>query len=94
MTIEVTHEPLDVERGRPSVRRRPWDRKDRTVLLITDGLVAVAAALSVHGAYGRWAVVLALPPAWIAIMLAQRSYDPGVLGLGTEEFRRVVRGAV
>lgn len=94
MTIEVTHEPMDVERGRPSVRRRPRDRRHRTVLLIADGLVAVAAASLVHGAYGRWAVALVLPPAWIAVMLAHRSYDPGVLGLGTEEYRRVVRGAV
>ncbi|CAL9659464.1 hypothetical protein SUDANB145_06920 [Streptomyces sp. enrichment culture] len=94
MTIEVTHEPVDVERGRPRARRRPWDRKYRTVLLIADALAAVVAALSVHGAYGRWAVALVLPPAWIAIMLAHRSYDRGALGLGTEEYRRVLRGAV
>ncbi|MEU4653977.1 sugar transferase [Streptomyces sp. NPDC023723] len=94
MTIEVTHEPIDVERGRPEARRRPWDCKYRTVLLVADGLVAVVAALLIHGAYGRWAVALVLPPTWIAIMCAHRSYDRGALGLGTEEYRRVLRGAV
>ncbi|WP_345622152.1 sugar transferase [Streptomyces ziwulingensis] len=94
MTIEVTHEPIDVERRRPERRRRPWDRKYRTVLLVADGLVAVVAALLIHGAYGRWAVALVLPPTWIVIMLVHRSYDRGALGLGTEEYRRVLRGAV
>ncbi|MEU3696799.1 sugar transferase [Streptomyces griseoviridis] len=94
MTIEVTHEPIEVERRRPETRRRPWDRGYRSVLLVADGLVAVAAALLIHAAYGRWAVALVLPPVWIAIMLAHRSYDRDVLGLGSEEYRRVVRGAV
>ncbi|MEU9350522.1 sugar transferase [Streptomyces griseoloalbus] len=94
MTIEVTHEPADVERRRPKTRRRPWDRGYRRVLLVADGLVAVVAALLIHGAYGRWTVALVLPPTWIAIMLAHRSYDRGALGLGTEEYRRVLRGAV
>ncbi|GGV59213.1 exopolysaccharide biosynthesis polyprenyl glycosylphosphotransferase [Streptomyces griseoloalbus] len=56
--------------------------------------MAVVAALLIHGAYGRWAVALVLPPTWIAIMLAHRSYDRSALGLGTEEYRRVLRGAV
>jgi exopolysaccharide biosynthesis polyprenyl glycosylphosphotransferase len=94
MTIEVTHEPVEVERRRPEVRRRPWERKYRTVLLVADGLVAVVAALVIHAAYGRWAVALVLPPTWIAMMLVHRSYDSGVLGLGTEEYRRVLRGAL
>lgn len=94
MTIEVAHEPTDVERRSPEVRRKPWDRRYRTVLLVADGLVAVVAALLVHGAYGRWAVALVLPPTWIAIMFVHRSYDRSALGLGTEEYRRVLRGAV
>ncbi|MFD8388644.1 sugar transferase [Streptomyces sp. NPDC059680] len=94
MTIEVTHEQLVVEHRRPEARRRHWERKYRTVLLVADGLAAVAAALVIHGAYGRWAVALALPPTWILAMLAHRSYDRSALGLGTEEYRRVLRGAV
>ncbi|MGW7528393.1 exopolysaccharide biosynthesis polyprenyl glycosylphosphotransferase [Streptomyces sp. NPDC054783] len=94
MTIEVTHEQLAVEHRRPEARRRHWERKYRTVLLVADGLAAVAAALVIHGAYGRWAVALALPPTWILAMLAHRSYDRTALGLGTEEYRRVLRGAV
>ncbi|MET8805148.1 sugar transferase [Streptomyces sp. NPDC004546] len=94
MTIEVTHEHLDVEHRRPEVRRRRWERKYRLTLLVADGLAAVAAALVIHGAYGRWAVALALPPAWIVVMLAHRSYDSSALGLGAEEYLRVLRGAV
>jgi len=94
MTIEVTHEQLDAELRRPVARRRPWDRKYRTVLLVADGLAAVVAALMIHGAYGRWAVALVLPPTWILAMLAHRTYDRGALGQGTEEYRRVLRGAI
>jgi exopolysaccharide biosynthesis polyprenyl glycosylphosphotransferase len=94
MTIEVTHEQLVVEHRRPEARRRRWERKYRTVLLIADGLAAVAAGLVIHGAYGRWAVALALPPTWIIAMLAHRSYDRSAFGLGSEEYRRVLRGAV
>ncbi|MEU6064706.1 sugar transferase [Streptomyces sp. NPDC047082] len=94
MTIEVTHEQLVVERRSPEARRRRWEHKYRIVLLVADGLVAAAAAFLVHAAYGRWAVALALPPTWIAAMLAHRSYDRSALGMGTEEYRRVLRGGV
>lgn len=94
MTIEVTHEPLVVEHGSPRVRRRRWAKKYRLVLLVVDGLAAVAAAFVIHVAYGRWAVALVLPPTWIVAMFAHRSYDRSALGLGTEEYRRVLRGAV
>ncbi|MFJ3306731.1 sugar transferase [Streptomyces sp. NPDC086549] len=62
--------------------------------MIADGLAAAAAAFLIHAAYGRWAVALVLPPTWIVAMLAHRSYDRSALGLGTEEYRRVLRGAV
>lgn len=94
MTIEVTHEQVVVEHRRPQGRRRRWERKYRIVLLVADGLAAAAAAFLIHAAYGRWAVALVLPPTWILAMLAHRSYDRSTLGLGTEEYRRVLRGAV
>ncbi|MFJ9711816.1 exopolysaccharide biosynthesis polyprenyl glycosylphosphotransferase [Streptomyces sp. NPDC101234] len=94
MTIEVTHEQSVVERSNPHGRRRRWERKYRIVLLVADGLAAVAAAFLIHAAYGRWAVALVLPPTWIVAMLVHRSYDRSTLGLGTEEYRRVLRGAV
>ncbi|WP_367319232.1 sugar transferase [Streptomyces sp. HUAS ZL42] len=94
MTIEVTHEQLVVEHRTPEARRRRWEQKYRIVLLVADGFAAVAAAFLIHAAYGRWAVALVLPPTWIVAMLAHRSYDRSALGLGTEEFRRVLRGAV
>lgn len=64
------------------------------MLLVTDGLAATAAAFVIHAVYGRWAVALVLPPTWIVAMIVHRSYDRGALGLGTEEYRRVLRGAV
>ncbi|MEV0181910.1 sugar transferase [Streptomyces sp. NPDC050625] len=94
MTIEVTHEQLVVERRSPEARRRRWEQKYRIVLLVADGLAAAAAAFLIHAAYGRWTVALALPPTWIAAMLAHRSYDRSALGVGTEEYRRVLRGGV
>ncbi|MGW2522446.1 exopolysaccharide biosynthesis polyprenyl glycosylphosphotransferase [Streptomyces sp. NPDC001617] len=94
MTIEVTHEHPLVEHRNPQARRRRGERKYRIVLLVADGLAAVAAAFLIHAAYGRWAVALVLPPTWIVAMLAHRSYDRSTLGLGTEEYRRVLRGAV
>ncbi|MEU6773224.1 sugar transferase [Streptomyces sp. NPDC046759] len=94
MTIEVTHEHRVVEHRGPRFRRRRWERNYRIVLLVADGFAAVAAALLIHTAYGRWAVTLALPPMWIVAMLAHRTYDRSALGLGAEEYRRVLRGAV
>ncbi|MFG3200919.1 sugar transferase [Streptomyces sp. NPDC048192] len=94
MTIEVTHEHRVVAHRRPEARRRRWERKYRSILLTADGLTAVAAALIIHGTYGRWAVALVLPPMWIAAMLAHRSYDRSALGAGTEEYVRVLRGAL
>ncbi|MCW2873071.1 sugar transferase [Actinacidiphila oryziradicis] len=95
MTIEqVTHELQLVERRSPEARRRRWERKYRIVLPAADGLAAVVAAFVIHGAYGRWGVALGLPPTWIIAMCAHRAYDRSALGLGTEEYRRVLRGAL
>jgi exopolysaccharide biosynthesis polyprenyl glycosylphosphotransferase len=94
MTIEVTHERVVVEHRTPQARRRRWEQKYRIALLVADGLAAAAAAFLIHAAYGRWAVALVLPPAWIVVMLVHRSYDRSHLGLGSEEYRRVLRGAV
>ncbi|MFD5792104.1 sugar transferase [Streptomyces diastatochromogenes] len=94
MTIEVTHEHLVVERRSPRVRRRRWEQRYRLVLLVADGSAAAVAAFVIHAAYGRWAVALVLPPTWIVAMLAHRSYDRSALGLGAEEYLRVLRGAV
>ncbi|MEV7689698.1 sugar transferase [Streptomyces bungoensis] len=94
MTIEVTHEQIVVDRESPQTRRRRWEQRYRIVLLVGDVLAAAAAALLIHAAYGRWAVALALPPTWIVAMAAHRTYDRAALGLGTEEYRRVLRGTL
>lgn len=94
MTIEVTHEQVVVERTSPEARRRRWEQKYRFSLLVADGFAAAAAAFLIHAAYDRWTVALVLPPTWIATMLVHRSYDRRALGVGVEEYRRVLRGAV
>ena len=95
MAVEpVTHELQVVERRSLRARRRRRERNYTVVLLAADCLAALFAALVVHAGYGRWSVALGLPPAWIAAMCAYRAYDRRALGLGTEEFRRVMRGAV
>ncbi|MFC1432385.1 sugar transferase [Streptacidiphilus sp. N1-3] len=95
MTIEpVTHERYVARHRTLGVRRRRWERKYRVVLLVADAVAAAVAAFVIHGAYGRWSVALAMPPAWIVAMCAYRAYDRSALGLGTEEYRRVLRGAV
>ncbi|MEU3841026.1 sugar transferase [Streptomyces sp. NPDC028635] len=93
MTIEITHEHLVVEHRRPDARRRRWERTYRRALLVADASAALAAALVIHGVYGRWAVALLLPPLWIAAMFAHRAYERGALPLGAEEYLRVLRGA-
>lgn len=94
MTVEpVTHERHVIERTSFGIRRRRWERRYRIVLLLADALASTCAAFAVQAVYGRWAVALALPPAWILAMCAHRAYDRSALGRGTEEYRRVMRGA-
>jgi exopolysaccharide biosynthesis polyprenyl glycosylphosphotransferase len=90
----MTHGLQHTTRTQGSARRRRWLRTYRRTLLAADALAALAAGLLIHNAHRHWALVVGLPPAWLFAMGAYRAYDADTLGSGSEEFRRVLRGAV
>jgi len=79
-----------------------WLRKYVTVLVGLDVLAAsLAAALALTirfgGAPHDQAYIVAsclLPLVWLLVVMAARAYEPRFLGVGSEEFRRVMTGAV
>ncbi|GAB7190138.1 sugar transferase [Kineococcus sp. NUM-3379] len=83
-------------------RRPAWQREYVLTIAALDGLAALLGALTgylvrfggslVPGAPGAsvaWTMVL-LPPVWVFAMLLSRSYEPRFLGVGSEEFQRVL----
>ena len=100
---------LDVVRAEKIARRRAlaaplrsWPRTYVRTLVAADAMVAAVAgvlALSVrfgdapsHSAYVLASLLLPVP--WLVVMAAARAYEQRYLGVGSEEFRRVVTGAV
>jgi exopolysaccharide biosynthesis polyprenyl glycosylphosphotransferase len=57
------------------------------------GLVAYGVRFA-EGASGYVAITIAMPVLWVAVMGLLDCYEPRVLGLGSEEFERVMRGFV
>src|SRR5688500_288314 len=81
-----------------------WHRPYTLILIIMDFLSAILASYlavtfiqkSSSGFQGRenifyFVAFVALPLGWLAILWANGSYDRRYLGLGSEEFKRVVR---
>jgi exopolysaccharide biosynthesis polyprenyl glycosylphosphotransferase len=100
---------LDVVRAEKIARRRAlaaplrsWPRTYVRTLVAADAMVAAVAgilALSVrfgdaptHSAYVLASLLLPVP--WLVVMAMARAYEQRYLGVGSEEFRRVVTGAV
>jgi exopolysaccharide biosynthesis polyprenyl glycosylphosphotransferase len=92
---------------RPHRRVSRWHRPYTAVLLILDYACAVLASwLAVtifeqsnagfQGEQGVFTLVayLALPTAWLIVLWGSGSYDRRYLGLGSDEFKRVVRAFV
>ncbi|GAA4973570.1 sugar transferase [Kineococcus glutinatus] len=92
-------------RARASARRPAWQREYVLTIAAGDAAAALLGALagylarfggeslSAQGAAGTsvaWTMVL-LPPVWVFAMVLSRSYEPRFLGVGSEEFARVVR---
>ncbi|WP_432547381.1 sugar transferase [Kineococcus sp. SYSU DK004] len=87
----------------PAARRAPWQREYTAGLVVSDALAALLAALtgwvvrfgeagaaaSISGVSAAWAL-LVLPPLWVVTMLLFRAYEPRFLGVGSEEFQRVL----
>ena len=82
-----------------------WERDYALALVVVDTAAVMAAAIianrirfgdavpSVEG-FSYSAVPLLLVPAWIAVLLMSRAYEPRFLGTGSEEFRRVFDASV
>jgi exopolysaccharide biosynthesis polyprenyl glycosylphosphotransferase len=92
--------PFRHEQGR---RQQRWVGRYIAVLAVIDavagstaGLVAYAARFgeSTGGASSYIALTVAMPVLWVAVALLLDCYEPRVLGLGSEEFQRVLRAFV
>lgn len=95
--LPVTHERHRVESSyvdHSDIHRPRWRRRHQLVLLATDIVAAVAAALLALRAGGHWPVVLALPAVWAAALAAHRGYAPASFGSGSGLYRHVLRAAL
>ncbi len=88
----------------PQVARRTL-RGHLTALVAVDLAVMVAAVLAAYGlrfgltsvtVNGLWygLIVAAVVGAWLGLVAVQGGYDPRVLGVGAEEYRRVTRATL
>ena len=84
---------------------RPWERSYVATVVILDALAALAAGAAAYAVrfggagtpresvlYG--ALSAALPILWALSMVLGRAYEPRYLGVGFEEFRRVLSSAI
>lgn len=97
--VRVEHPTGDVSVVRESVRR--WETTYIHTAIAADLVVALVAALVAFAArFGSvgptpYIVLSALfPLLWVAALAVNRAYEPRFLGIGSEEFRRVVNAAV
>jgi exopolysaccharide biosynthesis polyprenyl glycosylphosphotransferase len=86
--------------------RLDWRRGYVRSIVAGDALCALAAGLvgyfvrfgdvtpDAAASFQALMVALALPVGWVSAMYLSRSYEPRYLGLGAEEFRRVVAASV
>ncbi len=94
---------------RPLVGLADWERRYRLSLLAVDavavGLAGVVAQLVRFGSDGSpvnlattsvpyWLVAALMVPVWLTVMAVGGGYEPRILGVGSEEFRRVFNAAV
>ncbi|MEZ0491260.1 sugar transferase [Kineococcus sp. TBRC 1896] len=85
----------------PRGQRRPvWQREYSRTIAVSDALAALVGAVLGYllrfgdapypaGPSVAWTMVL-LPPVWVASMLLFRAYEARFLGVGSEEFQRVL----
>jgi exopolysaccharide biosynthesis polyprenyl glycosylphosphotransferase len=102
--------PSGVPRNATWLRRRRlsrWHRPYASALIVMDAVAAALASLTAtsqfskatagfkdaHGLFQIIAYVL-LPLAWIVALWAHGAYDRRYLGIGTDEFKRVIRASI
>jgi exopolysaccharide biosynthesis polyprenyl glycosylphosphotransferase len=94
---------------RPWVGLAGWERRYGVALLVVDALaVGLAGAVAQAVRFGSpgspvnlaatsvpyWLVAAVMVPVWLTVMAVGGGYEPRVLGVGSEEFRRVFNAAV
>jgi len=96
-----TDRVLRTTRSRRAVRDRlSFLRRYGRVLAVAEGVIAALAVLVYSSGYaGRvdraaWLQVVALGLGWPATLALLRAYEPRFLGLGSEEYRRVVHAGL
>ncbi|WP_432507552.1 sugar transferase [Kineococcus arenarius] len=87
-----------------ATRRAVWQREYVRTLVVSDAVAALVGALlgwaarfgssplhlgTTSGQAVLWLMAL-LPPIWVAAMGLMRAYEPRFLGVGSEEFQRVL----
>jgi exopolysaccharide biosynthesis polyprenyl glycosylphosphotransferase len=102
MTVSGRPEQV-LARPVPAGRRSlPWVARYQRMMVAVDaacGLLAGAAALLGRFS-GAWhpslylAVTAGLPLVWVACVAMLGGYDPRIIGLGSEEFRRIINAAI
>ena len=88
--------------GRARRLTRRWERTYVAALIVVDGCAASAAGMIAYASRfthrddGHWYVLLGalLPTLWLACVGANRAYESRYLGVGSEEFRRIMTAAV
>ncbi len=94
--------------ARPAARRAKWHRYYVLCLILTDVLCAVAATHTAVSIFTNDRVTagfdddrvfqliayVGLPLGWLLLLWANGAYDRRVVGIGTEEFKRVFRAAI
>ncbi len=83
-----------------ATKARGWVRRYVASLVVIDAMAAVIAAVTAYevrfnaGESGYLAFSLGLPVLWVGTVGLARAYEAQVLGLGSEEFQRVVQAFV
>ena len=87
---------------RVGTSRRTWERRYVVAVVGASALIAVIKANMRYGGHPlasqplwqRGAVTATLVLMWLAAIAASRSYEPRFLGLGSEEYRRILVAAL
>lgn len=87
-------------------RAQGWVRTYRALLIVLDlvacataGLIAIeiweqAPSGFISVAFLTWIAVIGLPTAWVLVLWGHGAYDSRYLGIGSDEFKRVLKAVV
>jgi exopolysaccharide biosynthesis polyprenyl glycosylphosphotransferase len=93
-------------RTRPTARLQTWARSYRFLLVILDLVACAAAGLWAVDQFPQlqfakipqelliWTAVIGLPVFWVLVLWGHGAYEGRYLGLGPDEFKRVVKAVI